>query len=91
MLKKFLTGIRLKPIGIRLTTEYLIPDTGCVARGGPCTVEPSSRTSSGASASLPPVAGVSFMMPLFSLGYQVQLDLVDPAKSTHQIFFGLEF
>jgi hypothetical protein len=78
-------------ITTRTSTEATIPDVSCIARGGPCKVEPSYNRSTSVTPQLSPALGVSFMLPGAAIGYQVQVDVRDPAKSTHQVFLGFEF
>lgn len=73
------------------TTTYAINDTSCIARGGPCDVEPTGSRSTTVAPSMAPVVGAAFMIPGASLGYQMQLDVADPARSTHQVYLGFEF
>lgn len=78
-------------ITTRTRTEAFIPDTSCIARGGPCKIEMTGQRSTSVTPQLSPALGVSFIIPGAALGYQVQVDVRDPAKSTHQVFLGLEF
>jgi hypothetical protein len=78
-------------ITTKTTTQALIPDTSCVARGGPCKVETDTNRSTTVSPTLAPALGVSFLIPGAAVGYQVHLDVRDPARSTHQVFLGFEF
>jgi hypothetical protein len=73
------------------STTATIPDTSCVARGGPCDVDTKTSSSTTVTPSIAPALGVAFMIPGASVGYQVHLDVRDPAKSTHQVFLGFEF
>jgi hypothetical protein len=75
----------------RTTTQAVIPDTSCVARGGPCKVETTSDRTTNVTPAILPALGVSFMLPGAAIGYQVHVDVLDPAKSTHQVFLGFEF
>jgi len=73
------------------TTDRRITDVGCVGRGGPCTVESKGSTATTTTPSVAPILGVGFVIPAAALTYQVHLDPSDPARSTHQVFLGVEF
>lgn len=75
----------------RTSTSAVIPDTSCVARGGPCKVETTTSRDTSVTPAILPALGVSFMLPGAAIGYQAHIDVLDPAKTTHQVFLGFEF
>lgn len=75
----------------RTSTEAVISDTSCIARGGPCKVETTTSRDSTVTPAILPALGFSFMLPGAAVGYQAHIDVLDPAKTTHQVFLGFEF
>ena len=75
----------------RTTNGAVIPDTSCIARGGPCKVETTTNRETSVTPAILPALGVSFMLPGAAIGYQAHIDVLDPSKTTHQVFLGFEF
>lgn len=79
-------------VDITTQTQKLYSVSGtCVNAGASCPVDLSTRRSTDSKWSVAPVAGVSLLGAVAGLSYQLQLDVQDPSRSTHQVFFGLEF
>lgn len=79
-------------VEIASKTQYQASDRACLTVGsGPCNLDAQTSRSSRWSFDAAPVVGLSFLGVIGGLSYQWQMDVADPRKSTHQIFFGLEF
>lgn len=79
-------------VDITTQTQKLYSVSGaCMSADGSCPVDLQTRRSTDTSWSVAPVAGVSLLGVAGGLSYQLQLDVKDPSRSTHQLFFGLEF
>jgi hypothetical protein len=72
-------------------TTFIATNPSCFQGPGPCELGQSTSTSSKSSWGASPVLGVSLLGVVAGVSYQWQMDVSDVRKSTHQIFFGLEF
>jgi hypothetical protein len=75
----------------RTHASFATTSPACFSGPGPCDLDQTVSTTSKTSLSASPVLGLSFLAFLGGVSYHWQIDVGDPRRSTHQVFFGLEF
>jgi hypothetical protein len=74
------------------TSAYSAADPACFAAGrGPCPIDRRTERKNSTSFGFAPAFGVSFLFAVAGVSYQMQLDVDEPRRSTHQWFIGVEF
>jgi hypothetical protein len=85
-------GLLRTDFSSRSNTTYAVTNPPCLVSGaGPCAVERQVIRTRTTSVSAAPVVGVSLLGYIGGLSYEWQPDVTDIRKSTHQVFFGVEF